>query len=70
MLVFHATERKWVLNYINGFFNYFMPDFGGFCPLFEDLEPNLRPDLGRKLGCDPQLKLYINQVFLTSMRSL
>jgi hypothetical protein len=41
----------------------FRPDFNGFCPFFEDLEPRLRPDLGRKLGCDPQLKFYINQVF-------
>jgi hypothetical protein len=30
-------------------------------PKSEDLEP----DLGRKLGWDPQLKIYINQLFLT-----
>jgi hypothetical protein len=36
-------------------------------PKREDLEPRLRPDFGRKLGCDPQLKIYINQVFLIAM---
>jgi hypothetical protein len=29
-------------------------------PKSEDLEPNLRTDFERKLGCDPQLKFYIN----------
>jgi hypothetical protein len=56
--------KKWVFKLIIGFFNIFRPDFNGILPIFEDLEPRLRPDLGRKLGCDPQLKFYINQVFL------
>jgi hypothetical protein len=35
----------------------------GFFPFLEDLEPRLRPNLGRKLGCDPQLKFYLNPTF-------
>jgi hypothetical protein len=39
----------WVLNHIVFFLLIFKSDFNGFSPLFEDLEPDLRPDLGRKL---------------------
>jgi len=38
------------LNYILLFFGFFMLIFGRFCPFWGDLEPDLRPDLGRKLG--------------------
>jgi hypothetical protein len=50
------------LIFIIRYFNDFKPDFGGFLPIFEDLEPRLRPYFGRKLGCDPQIKFYINKV--------
>jgi hypothetical protein len=42
----------------------FNVDFGGFFPLLGDLEPFLRPDLGGKLGGEPQLKSYKKQRFL------
>jgi hypothetical protein len=46
----------------------FKPVFGSFCPLLEDLEPFLRPDLGRKLGGCYQLQIFINQRFLAAWR--
>jgi hypothetical protein len=49
------------------FFYDFYADFGGFWPFLEDLEPNLRLDLGRKLGGGYQLKIYINERFLTTL---
>jgi hypothetical protein len=36
--------------YIIVFFFDFKPVFNGFCPILGDLEPDLRPYLGRKLG--------------------
>jgi hypothetical protein len=34
-----------------------------FFPIFEDLDPFLRLDLGRKLGGEPKIKIYIFDVF-------
>jgi hypothetical protein len=36
----------------------------GFFLFLEDLEPRLRPKLGRKLGFDSQHNFYLNQDFL------
>jgi hypothetical protein len=42
----------------------FYADFGGFWPFLGDLEPDLRPDLGRKLGGgSPTQNLYKSEVF-------
>jgi hypothetical protein len=41
--------------------------FGRFCPLLEDLETFLRPDIGRKLGGCYQLQTYINHRFLEAL---
>jgi hypothetical protein len=38
------------LNYIIRVFCDFQPNFGGLFPFWGDLELDLRPDLGRKLG--------------------
>jgi hypothetical protein len=45
-----------------------MPVIGDFCPFLGDIGPFLRPDLGRKLGDDNQLQIYINQAFLRPWR--
>jgi hypothetical protein len=53
------AKRKGVVRYvcpILGFKHYYivllliLADFCGFCPILGDLELDLRPDLGRKLG--------------------
>jgi hypothetical protein len=61
----HIFSQKWVFDLIFGFFMVFSLDFWRILPKNEDLEPFLRPDLGGKLGGEPQLKSYINQRFLT-----
>jgi hypothetical protein len=43
----------------------FLLIFVDFWPKRVDLEPRKRPDLGGKLDLDPQLRIYINQRFLT-----
>jgi hypothetical protein len=45
----------------------FKPVFGGFWSFLGDLEPFLRPDLGRKLGGCYQIQIYINQRFLEAL---
>jgi hypothetical protein len=40
----------WVFKHYYIIFMDFSADFNGFCPLLGDLEPDLRPDLGGKLG--------------------
>jgi hypothetical protein len=47
---------KWVLYYILRFFDIYYALLMGFYPFLEDLKPIKWPNLGRKLGCDPQLK--------------
>jgi hypothetical protein len=49
----------WFLKLYVMIFYDFYADFGGFWPFFEDLEPDLRLDLGRKLGGGYQLNIYI-----------
>jgi hypothetical protein len=44
-------------NYIIVFFCYFNLILMGFFPLLEDLQPDLRPYFGRKLGYDPQTEI-------------
>jgi hypothetical protein len=62
----HAIFSKmWVLNFINWICLYISTNLNGIRPCFEDLEPILRPDFGRKLGCDPQLKSYVNPSYFT-----
>jgi hypothetical protein len=60
-------SQFWVLKLYNIFLFDFKLVFGRFCPLLEDLEPFLRPDLGRKLGGCCQLQAYINQRFLVAL---
>jgi hypothetical protein len=38
--------KKWFLNFIIRFFNDFKLDFGGFSPIFEDLEPIFWEEVG------------------------
>jgi hypothetical protein len=45
--------------------DFFLLIFVDFWPKRVDLEPRKRPDLGGKLDFDPQLRIYINQRFLT-----
>jgi hypothetical protein len=52
---------KWVFHFRKWIFNNFKHVLMGFCPFFEDLEPKKRPNLGEKLGSDPQLRCYINK---------
>jgi hypothetical protein len=47
---------KWVFHFRIGFLMVFNVVFGGVLPKNEDMEPFFRPDIGRKLGCEPQLK--------------
>jgi hypothetical protein len=68
--VWHVFSQGGFLTLEIEFYKDFRPIIMGFLPFFEDLEPRLRPFLGRKLGCDPQIKLYINHVFLQSWRGL
>jgi hypothetical protein len=64
--IFHL----WVLKpYIKIFYCYYV-DFWRILPIFEDLEPFLRPDLGRKLGGNLQINIYINNRVLTIQRGL
>jgi hypothetical protein len=46
------------------------PGFGGFWSFLGDLEPFLRPYLGRKLGGCYQLQIYINQRLLEALREV
>jgi hypothetical protein len=60
-------SQFWVLKLYNIFLLDFKLVFGRFCPLLEDLEPFLRPDLGRKLGSYYQLQTYIKHRFLAAL---
>jgi hypothetical protein len=43
-------SKFWVFKLYIYDFLIFYADFGRILPIFGDLEPDLRPDLGRKLG--------------------